>query len=163
MILAHQISPNKINSNFNTREEILKSTGPISFDGVYKNVYENRDILKDRDVILFVMGDYVGKDNSFDIKQPLTEMCNWNEIMDLAINHGCKLGWHTWSHPDLTTLSLDEVVKECTPPFKMDYFAYPHGRYNDMIKNIIEDLNYKNAWSVTQGDNTPFALCRHYL
>lgn len=71
--LAHNIG-DTIHSNYNTREQILNCQDPIGFDGIYKNVYENRDVLKEKVGIFFVMGDYMGKDNTFD----LPHVPNWN-------------------------------------------------------------------------------------
>jgi hypothetical protein len=167
MKLLHNIgvSPSsdpRISSNYNTREEILACDEPLSFDGVYLNVWENRDVLKGKDVTLFFMGDYVGKDNSFDVGMPPERYCDWTQIMDLAMDYGCKLGWHTWSHRDLTTLSREEIIKELTPPFPMASVAHPYGRFNADVKSVAE-LFFHDGWSVTQGDGTQFAKVRTYL
>ncbi len=112
------------------------------------------------------MGDYVGKDNAFDVKDnpelPLERYCDWNEIMEL-VNTGCYLGWHTWSHKDLTTLSYDEVVKEITPPFPMATLAYPYGRFNDVVIEAAKAVGFEKAYSVTAGDNSPYQITREYL
>lgn len=168
MILLHNIgqSPSSnpaVASNYNTREQILNCNEPISFDGIYWNVYINRDVLKDKDVTLFVMGDYVGKDNSFDVGMPNEQYCDWNEIMELVKEYKCKLGWHTWSHPDLTTLSYSDILKEVTPPFPMEDFAYPYGRYNEEVIKAVKEAGYKRAWSVTQGTDDIYSLKRNYL
>lgn len=163
MRLAHSFGEHP-HPNYNTYDEIVQCLEPIGFDGIYYNVYENRELLKEKDVTLFVMGDYVGKDNSFDDGAPLPEKyCDWNEIMEL-VKDGAKLGWHTWSHPDLTTLTYEEIVKEVTPPFPMEYFAYPYGRYSDAIIQAVKDAGFKKAWSVTQGDDkTDYTLRREYI
>lgn len=104
MLIAHCISDDPkhaTNSNYNTRQEIAESVGPISFDGVYESVWENRDILKGRAGIIFVTGKYVGAYNDFDIGQPRAKFATWEQIEDL-MDLGFELGWHTWSHPDLT-------------------------------------------------------------
>ncbi len=159
--LLHNIGE-PINSNYNSPEQISASRGELTFDGIYKNVYEHRHILKDRDVTLFVMGNYVGKDNSFDKPMPLEKYCDWNEIMEL-VNIGCKLGWHTWSHPDLTTLSYEEVLKEVTPPFPMESFAYPYGKFNDTVIKAVKEAGFKKAYTVVSGDETDYQIPRFYL
>jgi peptidoglycan/xylan/chitin deacetylase (PgdA/CDA1 family) len=186
MKLLHNIgvSPSgdpRISSNYNTREEILACDEPLSFDGVYLNVWENRDILKGKDVTLFVMGAYVGKDNSFDAGMPLERYCTWEQILELVDDYGCKLGWHTETHPDLTALPSHSdlpgmaVIKEVMPPaaivddagnerpFPKKVFAYPYGRFNNEVKKIVELCGYDEAWSVTQGDGSRFAKVRTYL
>ena len=53
--------------NYTSREKILNCNDVLTFDGIYRNVYENKEILKGKKVIFFVMGDFMGKDNSFDL------------------------------------------------------------------------------------------------
>jgi hypothetical protein len=150
--LAHNIG-NINHSNYNTREQILACNDPIGFDGIYRNVYENKDVLEGKTGIFFVMGDYMGKDNSFDLPNvPAKERyCTWDEIIELISEYKFMIGWHTWSHPDLTTLSDEEIRKEITPPFPMQTFAYPYGRYNDRVIQLVKEAGYKYAFSVTQG------------
>lgn len=164
MILLHNVGP-RINSNYNTPEEILRCSEPLSFDGIYRNVWLHREILKPKlpGAILFYMGNYVGKDNSFDTGQYLEEYCNWNELMDLVVNYGCKLGFHTWSHKPLNALSNEEVMKEITPPFPCHYFAYPGGVVDSRVASLVQEAGYKEAWSVTQGDGSQFQRRRRYL
>lgn len=160
--LLHNIGELKHNSNYNRPEEVKNAEGLLTFDGVYRNVYENRNLLEGKEVILFVMGNYVGKDNSFDAGQPLEKLCDWNEIMEL-VYRGTKLGWHSWSHRDLTTLSNDELLLEVTPPFPMDYFAYPYGKFDWRVIEAVKDAGYKEAFSVTEGDDSQFQRLRRYL
>lgn len=167
MKLLHNIgiSPSPlphIASNYNTREQILACNEPLSFDGVYLNVYENRDVLVGKDVTLFVTGDYVGGDNTFDIGMPFERFCTWKQIEEL-VEMGCKLGWHSWSHRDLTAISHHELKKEVTPPFPMKYFAYPYGRYTDEVVDAVRDAGFECAWSVTQGNDNTLTLKRTYL
>lgn len=167
--LIHNIgeSPSKahhIKANYNTVEEVRNAEGILTFDGVYKNVYNHRALLKGRHVILFVMGDYIGKDNSFDKGMPLEHYCSLRELNELA-EIGCKMGWHTHTHPDLTTLSKQEILKEVTPPdwFPRKYFAYPYGRFNDLVIDCIRQVGYEEAYSVFNGDDTAFQKRRDYL
>lgn len=150
--------------NYNTREEIAACEDLLTFDGVYRNVYENRDILKGKQVILFVMGDYVGKDNSFDRGMPLEQLCTWKEIEELVKELGCEVGWHTWSHRNLKKLSDDEVRKEVTPPFPMDSFAYPHGRYDKRVIRIVKEVGFARAYGAGKYcGGTHFEIKRRYL
>lgn len=162
MILLHNIGE-RINSNYNTPTEILMCQEPISFDGIYKSVLRNKHILKGKDITLFVGGDTVGKDNAFDAPMPLEQFCDWNEIMELVIELKCKIGWHTWSHRDLTLLPMEEVYKELSAPFPMDTFAYPYGKWNEEVAHAVKEMGFKSAYSVTQGDGSQYALKRKYL
>lgn len=167
MRLLHNIgiSPSNqahIRANYNTREEIQVCTDALSFDGIYTNVWVNRDIIKERPSLLFVMGEYIGKDNSFDTGMPLESYCSESQLDDL-VSDGHTLAWHTWSHPDLTMLSYEEAKKEMTPAWPCTDFAYPYGRFNEMLKGIAKELGYERAWSVTQGNDDPYSLRREYL
>lgn len=164
MKLVHNIG-NLKHSNYNTREQILNCRDELGFDGIYENVFENRDVLKGKKGILFVMGNYVGINNQFDLKNvPLLEKyCTWEQIKQLSEETGFEIGWHTWSHRDLTKLNKEEIMKEITPPFPMKYFAYPYGSYNDLVIECVKEAGYEKAWSVTQGNNNNFTLFRDYL
>jgi peptidoglycan/xylan/chitin deacetylase (PgdA/CDA1 family) len=152
MKLAHNIGDEK-HPNYNTIEDILLCKDEIGFDGIYKNVFNWKRTLKDKKGIFFVMGDYVGKDNTFDLEfvPKLEEYCTWDEIFIMTRKYNFELGWHTWSHPDLTLLSKEEIIKEITPPFYMKYFAYPYGKFNDLVIECVKEVGFEKAWSVTQG------------
>lgn len=170
--LAHNIGDIP-HSNYNTREQILSCNDPIGFDGIYRNVYENQDCLINKTGIMFVMGNFLGKDNSFDLAHvpKLEEYCTLDEVNELCDNYDFELGWHTWSHRDLTKLSEDEIMYEITPPKNMicRYFAYPYGTYNDLVIDCVKRLNYDTAFSVTQGSrnvndpNLKYKIYRDYI
>jgi polysaccharide deacetylase len=167
--LLHNIGP-KQNSNYNTREELIalarsQPGAQLTFDGIYLNVWENRDLLKlfAKPPILFIMGNYIGGDNTFDEPMPYEKYCGWDHILDLVTNYNCLLGWHTCSHQDLTTLGDREVLAECTPPFQMEYFAYPYGNVDLRVEEIVRSIGYAEAFSVHQGHGGPFQRIRGYL
>ena len=170
MKLAHNIGNHK-HSNYHTREVILACQDEIGFDGIYLNVYENKDILTNKSGIMFVMGNYYGKDNSFDLKYvpALETYCTLEQVQELCEEFNFELGWHTWNHPDLTKLSISEMEKEITPPFPCRYFAYPYGIFNDDVVKVVKDAGYERAWSVHQGTldiNEPdwqFKIRRDYV
>ena len=169
--LAHNIGT-EIHPNYNTIQQIADCSDPIGFDGIYKNVYEHRSLLKDKAGIFFVMGNYVGKDNTFDLPNvpKLEQYCTWDDLSVMIQQlPRFEIGWHTWSHPDLTTLTKDEIMKEITPPFPMRTFAYPYGRFNDLVIQCVKEAGYQEAYSVTQGstnpfeENYPFKIYRDYI
>lgn len=161
MILLHSIGE-RINSNYNTLDEILETNEPLSFDGVYQNVYLHREALIGKDVTLFVMGEYVGKTNEFDNPQKIEPLCTWDELFDME-EMGFQLGWHTWSHRDLTTLTPKEIGEELKCPFPTTLLAYPYGKFNETVISIAKDMGYTHAYSVTDGDGSAYQLTRHYL
>ena len=171
LVLAHNIG-DIVHPNYHTRQQIIDCPYPIGFDGVYKNVYDNQDVLEGKSGIFFIMGDYVGKDNSFEYPKEvpaIEQYCTWEQIQEMCDKYDFKIGWHTWSHPDLTAITRHEMVKEIAPPFPMDYFAYPYGRYNQVVLECVQQAGFKQAWSVNQGSmnenesNYLFKQCRTYL
>jgi hypothetical protein len=172
MILLHNIGP-RVNSNYNTREEILAAREPLSFDGVYRSVWSNLDVLRGKTILLFPMGKYVGGDNSFDTGMPREQYCEEWQLRDLVYdfyNQGCthRLGWHSWSHPNLCTVDDETLAREVAKPNwgwcpPIEDFAYPYGEFDERVIEAVRKAGYKRAWSVNKGDNSPFQLRRHYL
>lgn len=151
-----------ISANYNTLDQITRFDGVLTFDGVYKNVYHNKAAFKDHHAILFVMGNYVGGDNSFDKGMPLEEYCDWNEIMEMVTEFGWDLGWHTWSHPDLTKCDTDQIIREITPPIPMKYFAYPYGKFNVEVEILVE-RRFEASFGVNEGNGSIHQIKRPYL
>ncbi|WWC71124.1 uncharacterized protein I206_105077 [Kwoniella pini CBS 10737] len=85
-----------------------------------------------------------------------------DEIRALSAQ-GHTLGSHTWSHPDLTKLSEDEINQELEKVeqafirilgLKPLYFRPPYGSYNDLVLNVLAQRGYKKVflWSDDTGD-----------
>lgn len=162
--LLHNIGTEK-HSNYNTREEVLACNDILTFDGVYENVFAHLHFIKGKKVILFPMGEFVGADNTFDLPNvpKLERYCDWNKIILIASILKAEIGWHTWNHKDLTTLTKEEIMKEITPPFPMKSFAYPHGKYNDLVIECVKEAGYERAFSVFNTDGTQWTIPRPYL
>lgn len=145
------------------RIESLPKETILSFDGVYESVYQHRDVLKGRKVMLFVVGDTVGKSSTIlNPDLPDEKFCTWDQVIELVDTYKCLLGWHTRTHRDLTQLPREEWQREVDPPFPMATFAYPYGNFNAEIRSYVEQL-YADAWTVNQGDGMPFARIRRYV
>ncbi len=151
----------------------------ITFDGVYENVCKFAlPILKKfkYPFELFVSGDHIGKTNDFDkidkrtgqlTNEPTAFFANNKQLNELVKNGG-RLQWHSNSHPNLTTQTENQIVKELTIPKKIKnidlkgfkWFAYPHGEYNTLV--IAETKKrFKGGLSVIQGnDSDLYALNR---
>ena len=151
MRYLHNIG-NLDNPNYTPLEKILECNEAISFDGVYRSVYENRHKLKGKQITLFILGDWVGGDNHLDTGMPLERMCSWKEIEELVKELHCDIGWHTWTHRDLTTLSDEELDRELTPEIPMDLFAYPYGNYDDRVIEAVSK-KFKKAYGTESADD----------
>lgn len=80
-----------------------------------------------------------------------------------------QLGNHTWSHPDLTTLTKEQVADQLRRndqflrnTFGADatpYFRPPYGNHNDDVDAVAADLGYRvpTLWAGSLADSTPVA------
>jgi len=140
----------------NNKDEVV-----ITFDGIYENVYKYAfPVLKNfkYPFELFVIGKFIGKDNRFDNKEPLTRFCNQQQIKEMCQNGGV-LQYHSWSHRNLCLLTDAEIEKEIKLIYPCDYFAYPYGFFNERVEKIVKEW-YQGAVSVIQGDNSDYQLLR---
>ncbi len=154
-----------LSENFNVKSltETLNSDGgavAITFDDGYKDVYLNAfPILKKYGLTgtIFVLGD-----NSHANRN---EMENSLEFMTVTeIKHLKKEGWsvgsHTNTHANLHKLSKKDLVYEINQSklnlekklgFEISFFAYPKGKYNDQIIDIVTKAGYSHAFTVDSG------------
>lgn len=80
-----------------------------------------------------------------------------------------QLGNHTWSHPDLTTLTKDQIADQLQRndrflrnSFGVDatpYFRPPYGNSNPTVDKVAADLGYevKTLWSGSLSDSSLLA------
>lgn len=163
MKLCHSIGP-KISRNHNTLDEILACKEPISFDGVYRSVWDNRHALRGMDITMFFMGEYIGSSNAFDNPVKVEYYCTFDELLTLRDTFGFKLGFHTWTHRDLTKIdNYEEIIEEITPPMPCESLAYPYGNFDKTVLDAVREVGYKYAYTVYQGDGSPHQLLRTYL
>lgn len=124
----------------------------LTFDNGYENGYTAPilDTLKAKKVpaVFFVTGHYV-KD------QP--------ELLKRMVAEGHLIGNHSWSHPDMTTISderirdeLERVKQETakvTGRQEMKYLRPPRGIFSDRTLRVTKELGYTNVfWSVAYKD-----------
>ncbi|KAG8858963.1 Carbohydrate esterase 4 protein [Tulasnella sp. 330] len=79
-------------------------------------------------------------------------------------NSGHQIGSHTWSHPDLTTLSDADVTSQLVRndeafsqiiDVKPRYFRPPYGAINAAIDSLLADQNQiPVTWNFDSGDST---------
>ncbi len=174
MRLLHNIGP-RLMSNYNTLAEILFLEEDISFDGVYRNVWENRFALDEwrkrtgKRIYLFPQLYNMGGDNGEEFRAGvvprLERVCSEQEILELTDLLGARLGFHSVNHKNLTLLTDDEVRAEISPPWFIlrNYFCYPYGNVDARVAKLVEDAGYLEAWTVHQGDGSKFQRLRRYL
>lgn len=156
----HRIGDPNPQMFINSIEQIKAFDGHITFDGIYDSVWQHRDAIRklayNQPVWLFFAGDTLGTEG----------FVNKQQLLTLVDEYDCLLAWHTWSHPDLTKLSDDEIRHELDAPawVPRTTFAYPYGEFDDRVIKLVKEAGYTSAYSTTQGENgNAFAIPRHYI
>jgi peptidoglycan/xylan/chitin deacetylase (PgdA/CDA1 family) len=82
------------------------------------------------------------------------------EQIKKLVKEGWIIGSHSFSHSDFHKLSTDEIKKEVLGSknqlerrlgIKIEYFAYPRGRYTGQIIEAVQHAGYKLAFSMDDG------------
>jgi peptidoglycan/xylan/chitin deacetylase (PgdA/CDA1 family) len=93
-------------------------------------------------------------------------MLSWHNIREIT------LGAHTLTHPDLTRLPLDQIESEiCDSKSIIEdalsapvpSFAYPYGRHNDRIREIVRqhfDCACSDKFGLVTARSNPYSLER---
>jgi peptidoglycan/xylan/chitin deacetylase (PgdA/CDA1 family) len=140
----------------NSWEQIRGFSGEKTFDGIYTSVWDHRYEISnlDGDVWLFPAGDTIGKEG----------FCTLDQLLTLTYDFGCRLGWHTWSHPDMRTLTDGQIRRELDrPDWAEDVFAYPYGDFDDRVIALVKEAGYGKAYSTSQGNSDAFSIYRAYI
>ncbi len=124
----------------------------LTFDNGYENGFTPKilDTLLAKKVpaIFFVTGHFVKE-------QP--------ELLNRMAQEGHLIGNHSWSHPDMTTVSnqkikdeltkVSDAVQQVTGQANMRYLRPPRGIFSDRTLAVTKDLGYTNVfWSVAYKD-----------
>ncbi len=124
----------------------------LTFDNGYENGFTPKilDVLKTKNVpaAFFITGHYV-KEHA--------------DLVKRMANEGHIVGNHSWTHPDMSTLSAEQIkveldkVEQQTMPLignkKMTYLRPPRGIFNDHVLHVSKQLGYTNVfWSIAYKD-----------
>lgn len=114
----------------------------LTFDdyGSRSQVKRILKILADNDVLamFFVQGDWAEREP---------------ELVEMIRDAGHMIGNHTYSHPDLKSLSDDEVREEIRRGPKSKWLRPPRGRFDDRIRKIAAGLGYVICYWDTDSDD----------
>jgi len=136
----------------------------ITFDGVYSNVTTHAVPLLERfgyPFELFVIGDHLGGDNTFDTAEPPAHFASLKELQTAA-QRGGRIQWHSRSHRRLSGGTTDEVERELSVPVELRdsfgpehfrWFAYPHGEHEQEVLRRVRE-KFHGALSCAAGNDS---------
>lgn len=147
----------------------------LSFDDGYASFLRVaypiiKELLPECPILLSVCSSLVGKTNVFDKGvEPEEDLLNWDHINQLS-REGVYIASHTRTHPNLTTLSIEQVTAEIilskveiekSIGSRVDYFVYPHNAYNDQLVSIVSSSGYLDAFAGEDATDEQYTLKRY--
>ena len=132
----------------NTNKKVLY----LTFDNGYENGFTAPilDVLRSKKVpaAFFVTGHYVEREP---------------ELIKRMVDEGHIIGNHSWSHPDMTTMSDEQIRQELqkvkqavtniTGKSVMSYLRPPRGIFNDRVLKVSRQEGYISVfWSLAYKD-----------
>lgn len=98
---------------------------------------------------------------------------NWEQVKALAESDLVEIGSHTFDHPDLPTLSTAEQLHQISASKRyieqklgreITTFAYPYGKFNPSIAQLVQNAGYQSAVTtiggIEQSSNALYELRR---
>ena len=149
----------------------------ITFDDGFADNYENAfPVLQEYGfpATIFVVSRLVGRTNEWMQEEgfPARKLLGWEKLKDMSEN-GITIGSHTTTHASLTDIDTESARHEIiNSKFELEdalgktvrCFAYPYGRFNQQIEELVAEAGYFGACSIRSGFNSvhvsPFALRR---
>lgn len=143
--------------------EIPKKTAVLTFDDSFEDIYFNAwPVLKKYGfpAAVFTVTDFIGKEQRNESTGILFKTLRWEQIKEMHDSGLIDFEPHTCGHRELTKISPEEARKEILDSRriieeglnkKCHFFAYPRGKYNQDIVNILKENNFLAALTVNPG------------
>lgn len=103
-----------------------------------------------------VMAELERAAGNLELPRPFT---SWDEVVKMS-KANVEIGAHTISHPDLTRCDSSTVLSEVTDSVsrienvlgsKIDLFAYPYGKHDDRVVNLVKKTPVAVACTTASG------------
>ena len=127
------------------KEKIPNNWVALTIDDAYKSFYKNGlEVFKE---FKYPFSLYVYVEAT---DKRYGDYMTWEQIKE-ADKYG-SIGLHSYSHPYLTKISLEEVKKDTKKSldiftkkmgYKPEIYAYPYGEYNDDVKKVISSFGFR--------------------
>lgn len=129
----------------------------ITFDDGYENNFSIASKILEQyhiPAIFFIATDLVGLENKG------IKIMNWEQVGLLSKNNLFEIGAHSISHKKLHKMSIEELKKEVMESKlileekikkNIKSFAYPFGRYNKIVVDMVKQNGYQLAFSINPG------------
>lgn len=95
-----------------------------------------------------------------------------SQLLEAAARRGITLGSHSWSHPNLSSLSPSDLELELARPLQwlqsrfrtvVPWLSYPYGLFNDTVQNAAERTGYSGAFRIDGGWVADPAVSRYAI
>ncbi|MCP4270111.1 MAG: polysaccharide deacetylase family protein [Candidatus Brocadiaceae bacterium] len=112
---------------------------------------------------IFVISQLVGHTNEWMQKDGYKKikLSGWSELKKMVAK-GITIGAHTRTHPLLTEIDIESATEEIQGVKKeledelglpINLFAYPYGKMNETVRQIVKGAGYEAACSTVSGFN----------
>lgn len=145
------------------KEKILAKTVVLTFDdGFSDNYFDVLPILKKYNfpATVFLPTSFIGGEKKSESTGISLKCLDWPQIKEMHESGLIDFEPHTNSHRELTRVSSEEARKdilnsreiiETTLNKKCHFFAYPRGKYNEEIVEILKENGFLAAVTVNSG------------
>lgn len=149
----------------------------LTFDDCYQDVLDyGLPILKEQGIpaIAFAVTQRLGGTNEWDQKigAPVMSLMDIDGLKTIA-NSGIEIGAHSQTHPQLNKIPEEQLINEMAGALadlknigirQPRFFAYPHGEYNEQVKQLAHEIGVEAAFTVepdfVRSVKDPYAIPR---
>lgn len=157
------ISLRELTDKISRKEKLPAKTIVLTFDDSFEETYFNvLPVLKEHSfpATVFVATDFIGREQKNESTGILFQTLRWEQIKEMHSSGLIDFEPHGCSHRELPSISLLEAKSEILNSRKImedglgkkcHFFAYPRGKYNQEIVNILKENNFSAALTVNPG------------